>query len=868
MARYRLLNRIREAANNNNGGNGSANYYKLSDYVSLATAIANIGSINAILDIDTLGIVDSALTVPATLLLKSQGSVLTKSGSGTIAFEGIGLDNPESQHPLFLGFNPGDITWTGNEHPRTISIELFDTGDDSLNKRINLVDAALSTVTRTVSGINTTSNEITTSAPHGFTTGDELEMISTATLPATDPANEIFLDVPVFAIVTGASTLKLAINYTNAIAETEINITSAGSGTITLNRWRPATIVCYPRTISNPGSVIQEHHTLLFKAGNYPNEIATQGSTNYAAFMLKDNTTMTADGHAILHESPVDGNGKFVVAWTQSFAAPQGSPELGCKNIVVEKLHFLGNPNQVEISGSNAAVLLGNCTNSYIRFNTFERLKAYAAGLGGSSFVGLGWYARDSGIHNNTFIGCEAQNAFIINGESCFVSWNYFDMRGAAGGAVIDVEPNAELDRADNITVEGNVIDVSRATGSFGGIAAQCAGSTATHGIFIRNNQILGRDISSTAGLGSLSSGITVIGYSHGVVENNFVRTASGLGMSVWGCRNLTVKNNTMMHCTAASGNGDSIQILHSTDCHIEGNVNSESDLMPFTASKAIYEGEIRLPAVSSGSVISNETVGAYRLFTYHAGLNVWFNGALYEIDSVDISVYPHAVTMTASVGTAANVVAASATDVSTGADTIAKTSHGLNNGCLLQYTAGTASIGGLTSGAYYWVVNRTANNFQLALTEGGATIDLTSTGTGNQTFKTILETRFSSNSYARNTAQDGHRLEPTGASLILSTAEDRKVTTVANIDHTASSASGIILYTSLSTGRTVTLPTAKTCKGKEIVIKDGSGQAGTHNITIDGNSDETIDGAATNVISTNYGVRTVKSTGTGWITL
>ena len=47
--------------------------------------------------------------------------------------------------------------------------------------------------------------------------------------------------------------------------------------------------------------------------------------------------------------------------------------------------------------------------------------------------------------------------------------------------------------------------------------------------------------------------------------------------------------------------------------------------------------------------------------------------------------------------------------------------------------------------------------------------------------------------------------------------------------------------------------------------IKDESGNASTYNITIDGNSSETIDGATTQTINTNYGAISVYSDGTNW---
>jgi len=67
---------------------------------------------------------------------------------------------------------------------------------------------------------------------------------------------------------------------------------------------------------------------------------------------------------------------------------------------------------------------------------------------------------------------------------------------------------------------------------------------------------------------------------------------------------------------------------------------------------------------------------------------------------------------------------------------------------------------------------------------------------------------------------------------------------------------------------RTVTLQTADTVVGRILFVKDESGGAGTNNITIGTEASETIDGAATLVISSNFGVARLYSDGTNWFTL
>jgi len=77
-----------------------------------------------------------------------------------------------------------------------------------------------------------------------------------------------------------------------------------------------------------------------------------------------------------------------------------------------------------------------------------------------------------------------------------------------------------------------------------------------------------------------------------------------------------------------------------------------------------------------------------------------------------------------------------------------------------------------------------------------------------------------------------------------------------------------IIGVTSTASVRTITLPTAVNVAGRVYIVKDESGGAATNNITIATTSSQTIDGASTKVINTNYGFYWVYSDGANWFTI
>lgn len=107
----------------------------------------------------------------------------------------------------------------------------------------------------------------------------------------------------------------------------------------------------------------------------------------------------------------------------------------------------------------------------------------------------------------------------------------------------------------------------------------------------------------------------------------------------------------------------------------------------------------------------------------------------------------------------------------------------------------------------------------------------------------------------------DQHGISVTGAFGL-----EKRVTSAAN--YTAKESDLIVAITDTSSARTVTLPKASAAgRGKVLIVKDESGAAGTNNITVDGYSTETIDGAATVAISTNSGSVRLYCTGAAWFT-
>ncbi|WP_205511905.1 hypothetical protein [Longitalea arenae] len=91
--------------------------------------------------------------------------------------------------------------------------------------------------------------------------------------------------------------------------------------------------------------------------------------------------------------------------------------------------------------------------------------------------------------------------------------------------------------------------------------------------------------------------------------------------------------------------------------------------------------------------------------------------------------------------------------------------------------------------------------------------------------------------------------------------------TAVNDAGYSVLSSDYLIAYTALTAARTVTLPSASGMTNKVLIIKDESGAAATYNITVNVSAGGTIDGAASKVISTNYGLIELYSNGLHWFT-
>ena len=111
-----------------------------------------------------------------------------------------------------------------------------------------------------------------------------------------------------------------------------------------------------------------------------------------------------------------------------------------------------------------------------------------------------------------------------------------------------------------------------------------------------------------------------------------------------------------------------------------------------------------------------------------------------------------------------------------------------------------------------------------------------------------------------------GGSLSNAGAALVGNVT----VVTASNGTYTVLAADHIIVYKPTSDNvETFALPAVASSTGRILEFKDGEGTAGsTNTMTLDPNGAETIDGAATLVMNSNWQSRRIVSDGTQWLVL
>jgi hypothetical protein len=754
------------------GGGGSAVEELLSDYADLEDAVSTIGPTPAVLAIDEDVVVAANIIIPATLQLRQvNGATISFSGVGSLRFEGRGIHGDEQA--LFT---------YPNMYPSPLHRWLWSS-----------VDAG---------------TDILTYNSHGLTAGEQLRYAS-GKLGQADGDNGHTLGgltegQVVYAIPLTANTFQIAETYADAIAGTEIDITSytassnqyfwvcpvawtgdapeavystliddgSGSSSQKVQHVSNAfmrqgiTILVVPEEITY-NVLLADNHSIMNLPGTHENSFTHPVGLAFDPFdfpyVLGSGAEFTSLPGAKLKESSVPFRARFVCTRN------------GARNSHIHHNHFVG--TQASFNGTDAATLIGYAIDCSIHHNFYESCFSYVCSIVNNS----GNLPQNCHIHHNIITDVMSQVLFIGAGEFCTIMDNYVSLRDgtySASGVIIDLEPNGDAGVLRDIRVERNIIDYRGVTNG-GVLVAFLNGNIAdTPGwerVYIKDNHFLAsydREAPTSISYG----GITLMGTDGFEISGNHVHGVYALGgiVGVDQCRNGKIFNNH-----GFGGGGGFINIARSTGVKVKDNVFYDLENNSSAGQLKIDENiRYHIPLMS----ITGDTIRQYyqiysnggtfgNFLNHHSGTYVYINERQYEV----LSVAPGTAsgddrgeaTMTVDVDEPAAPLTVPAASVNTGTDTINSVGHGFRTGASLYYEQGTAPIvgTGVNNGAILFAIRVDDDNFQIATSYdnaiAGTESDITNAGTGDHEFFLCASFYSYGNEYSDNGDLDGIVLAP-----------------------------------------------------------------------------------------------------------
>lgn len=524
-------------------------------------------------------------------------------------------------------------------------------------------------------------------------------------------------------------------------------------------------LVCYPRTIT-AAKTLTKFYEVLFTPGEYLNTRADNQA--WYAFGIGDNTTVVGYG-ATLYESNVNSMGAMFFVGTGNAPDPSELHE----NVYFYGLRFKSN-GASNVAGFASTIALNNTHNGGIFNCQFDQTQYYNT-LGGNGSDGN--YGLNLTIQNCFFNGVDTQAVALLNGKNLTIRNNtFYYPNNDATFSPIDVEPNLDVDILENILIEGNRIistDPNGFSGVIYAIAVQCTLSGSIKQVVICNNEIIGATIiPAPANLSPVANGISILGVTGFQCYDNHMRSAYQIGsMQITLCTDGAIYDNTGLQCSSADATiPGGLWMRGVANSDVYNNTFNVTPNAGLSQKTNIIETEYDFVVTTTGSTVTNLRLTSFLFFDFFAGLSVTINATDYVIDEF---IYQTTLTTTVPVGTHTPQTFTSA-DVTTGTGNIAITGHGYITGAkVYPTTAGTLPVNaGLVATTPVFIIRVDNNNIKLATTLANANANTPMTysgaGSGTSTLRSVLTTKFSSNTYQGNKADDGITLESTGTSLIL----------------------------------------------------------------------------------------------------
>ena len=304
---------------------------------------------------------------------------------------------------------------------------------------------------------------------------------------------------------------------------------------------------------------------------------------------MKPRSSLIGSGwDSIIVESTAPGQFTVISAYNNSVLNGSADSDLTIRNVQIKG----ANPG---FNSTPQAISLGNCSNCLVDTVWINGTRSIGIQLGGSS--SQGYFAENSKVTNCLFTRVASQNLALVNGRDIVFERNRFITSGQQGGpgnTNIDLEPNADTDRLQNVVIRDNLIDVRNSemmpTGN--GIVVQATTGTPHVGpILVENNTLIGGSNSGQI-TNYMSNGIYVFGgtMKDVMIRNNVITRTGQSGIRVEGTR-IRVLNNRL---TDVGGGGIYGFVVLATDSEIVGNTFTYSGNQTADGTISVLPGSAR----------------------------------------------------------------------------------------------------------------------------------------------------------------------------------------------------------------------------------------------------------------------------------
>ena len=495
----------------------------------------------------------SPMVVPAGTLYRFVGGAkIINAGGCSIAFRGAGLVDPLGVQPVFAGFSPGQIEFTGSTgYPSDISAELWGGGETPIERKYANADSALKgkrATIRILSGVITAQLIVTDYHTLSFGPGDFPNK--------SEVGPQIVLNSN--TRVTGAAGGRTTLRESSSLLTDPIRFVY-GAG-----------VVKYP--FSDSIHDVEVDHLRFYSDTDKPFDSALS-----AVFL----------GNVIrgtIHDCEFDslhGFGAFV----GGFADPEntGHPHYA------EDCEIYNNLFE-NLGTQEAGVIQGR--NIRIHDNRFKKIgrivKQVSDGVTNGSDTVTSLTARFPPHYKGTPVSITKPGqpdvtanitavrdprTIILSAPVPYSASGVSIQVHSPMQAVIDLEPNHPNDILEDIYIYNNVIDAREAVYYTDGIVAQVGGALATRNIHIENNQVIGCDLMDDISFQprrELSIGILLVGGNGAVVSGNTVSCTGQSGISIYSSVRSSITGNNL--AVVGGGGNPGMQVIASSDNSFSNN--------------------------------------------------------------------------------------------------------------------------------------------------------------------------------------------------------------------------------------------------------------------------------------------------------